>query len=710
MPHTLKSPARGMLRFLPLACVLLPVLALILVGAWRYVQLWNEAEDRLDRTVRVAAEHARGVLDTTQALLDRVRDAAGSAHGAEGLAAQQSALHAALAAMARDKPQLQGIFIFGPDARPKAASRFYPAPDVWVGDRDYFLWHQQGGRGVYISQPLVARTTGEPFMDVSVGRSDAGGRFDGVISISLLAPYFEAFYADLTREEQGMALMLFRADGGVFARTPRSLHVERLPADSLVMPELAQGRTEGRAHGISGVDGRERLAHFRQVGHFPLYVSAAMESAAVRARWLQEMAILALFGLPAAFGLAFAVRTVITRGNASVEAARRLAESLRLQQEMQSTLLQAQKLEALGRITGGVAHDFNNALMVMSNSLALLRIKHPGVSSTYLAPMDRALNAATQLTRQLLAFSRRQALVPEQVLLQRHLPTTADLLRPVLGSRVDLRIEVAPDTAPIRVDTAEFELALINLAINARDAMPGGGRFVLRAANAAAPVPGLAGELVMVEAEDSGAGMPPEIVDKVFEPFFTTKPAGQGTGLGLSQVYGMCQRAGGCATVESRPGEGTTIRMFFAVDATPPAAEPARASAEPACAARRRVLVVEDNAAVASALLPLLEAAGCEVRHVDRGDAALALLESATELPDVLLTDVVMPGDIDGLALARSVRQRWPQLRIVVMTGYSEQVEQIAADGFPVLPKPCSLDALSRALNEPQAFGVNSRP
>ena len=291
--------------------------------------------------------------------------------------------------------------------------------------------------------------------------------------------------------------------------------------------------------------------------------------------------------------------------------------------------------------------------------------------------------------------------MPQVIQLAERLPAMQDLIHPVLGGRVQLALSVEPDTAPILVDSAEFELALINLAINARDAMPGGGRFSLSARNARADEvpPLLQGSMVVVEARDTGSGIPPEVVAKVFEPFFTTKPVGQGTGLGLSQVYGLCQRAGGLATVESEPGQGTVVRLFF-----PVAQGSAAAPDVPAALQRnlgKRVLMVEDNDDVAGALQQVIEAMGCTVTRLDRARGALEWLAHQQQqgiLPDLLLSDVVMPGDMDGLALAQQVRETYPQLRLVLMTGYAEQLDAISRLGFEVLPKPCSPEMLARAL------------
>ena len=322
---------------------------------------------------------------------------------------------------------------------------------------------------------------------------------------------------------------------------------------------------------------------------------------------------------------------------------------------MEDALRQAQKLEALGRLTGGVAHDFNNALMVISNNLFLLRRKHPEADGPQVESIGRAVGSATKLTRQLLAFSRRQALVPEHIRLQDKVPALRDLLAPVLGSQVQLALDAAPDTRAILVDAAELELAMINLAINARDAMPAGGRFEVAARNASGPLPPpLEGPMVLLEVTDTGLGIAPEVLDKVFEPFFTTKPVGEGTGLGLSQVYGLCQRAHGMATVESRLGLGTTVRLFF------PATEAKPGGPAPVSAVLRQidrtVLLVEDNEEVASALQPVLESMGCKVQWMSRATAARDWLGEQGSLPDLMLSDVMMPGEMDGLALAQHVR------------------------------------------------------
>jgi nitrogen-specific signal transduction histidine kinase len=397
-------------------------------------------------------------------------------------------------------------------------------------------------------------------------------------------------------------------------------------------------------------------------------------------------------------GLFLVGRVALRRAREAVDVAQRLREESIARQRVEQTLLQAQKLEALGRLTGGVAHDFNNAMMVISNSLYLLKRRHPGLDLPEVDPIGRAVDSATKLTRQLLAFSRRQALMPQHTRLQERVPQLEALLGPVLGSLSRLKMSVHADTAPILIDSAEFELALLNLAINARDAMPGGGDLSIAVRNATVPPPNLHGRFVLIEVSDTGVGIDPACIDKVFEPFFTTKPVGEGTGLGLSQVYGLCQRAGGHATIRSQPGAGTTVSLYFPA-ASAAAVEPtgtANATDRPGLGLS--VLLVEDNPEVADSVHDVLLSLSCRVEWLARADEAKTWLQTQAQLPDVLLSDVVMPGEMDGMALAHHVRSRYPGIRIVLMTGHAAQLSALSADGFVVLPKPCSADALAATL------------
>ena len=540
-----------MLRWLQALCLILPVLAFLGAGTYRYMQMREETQLRLDRSLRVAAEHALKVLDTSEGLLDRVDDLASSLAGPP-TERQEALLHRQLRALAEKKRQLQGISIVGPDGRLRATSRFLPAPALELSDRDYFRWHREGHDGLFISGPLISRTKNESMFSLSIAHKDADGEFDGLVAVNLLTQYFADFHSELVADEPGMAITMLREDGLIFSRTPDAKGgPSALSPNSPVMALIRQGQTAGRTMGVSSVDGKDRLLAFQKVGDYPVYLGTGMDLADLRARWAREMAWLASFCLPPMLALFFVARLALRRSRDAIDSAHRLQQETEARRHLEDALLQSQKLEALGRLTGGVAHDFNNALMVMSNNLAVLKIrKVPGIDQQT-ESMGRAVASATKLTRQLLAFSRRQAMVPQHTVLQDKLLAVGELLHPVLGGQVRLEVTVAPDTRPIRVDAAEFELALINLAVNSRHALgPSGGYFRVHAQNAEAGLsPLFQGPMVVVQASDNGAGIAPEVLAKVFEPFFTTKPVGEGTGLGLSQVYGLCQRAGGLATI-----------------------------------------------------------------------------------------------------------------------------------------------------------------
>ncbi len=693
------SASLSSLRSLVILSIALPVVVYAAVGIYRWQQIRAEAEVRIDRSLRIAHEHALRVLDTNEAMLGRVLDTLGNEE-MPGLRQREKELHDWLRAATLNKPQVQSIIVHGPNGEPLVSDVRFPMPQVDLSDRDYVRHHQSVRGQLYVSGLIVGRTNGQTVFTMSRGRNAPDGRFLGLVSMNLLPSYFHDFYKDLVADEPGLAVNMLREDGSIFTRWPA---LQNSPAslspDSPVMKLIRSGQIAGQTLGVSSVDGRERLLSYHKVGDYPIYLGTGMDLTEVRKRWFEEMGWLAAFGLPPLVGLFLAARVGLRRTRDALASAERLNQETIARRRVEEALVQAQKLEALGRLTGGVAHDFNNALMVISNNLFLLKRKHPTADGPQVESIARAVDSATKLTRQLLAFSRKQALVPEYVVLQDKLPTLQDLLGPVLGSQVHLSLDAAPGTLPILVDAAEFELALINLAINARDAMPSGGSFRITAHNATMhEQPALlTGQMVVVEVIDTGTGIAPDLLDKVFEPFFTTKPVGEGTGLGLSQVYGLCQRAGGVATVHSELGAGATVRLFFPATQKRPEGETS-AKPEQRRHLGKNILLVEDNDDVAAALQPVLEAMGCTVTRLDRAALARDWLARQDKLPDLVLSDVVMPGDMDGVALAQHVRQRFPQLRLILMTGYAQQLESISKMGFEILPKPCSPDMLADAI------------
>jgi len=370
-------------------------------------------------------------------------------------------------------------------------------------------------------------------------------------------------------------------------------------------------------------------------------------------------------------------------------------------EQTREQLAQAQKMEALGQLTGGVAHDFNNLLMIVSGYAQLLQRRLRGDKDKQAVEAIRtAVNRGEKLTRQLLTFSRRQQLMPVAVDLRARIDAVRDMLAPSLRGDISLVCDIEDGIWPVEVDLGELELALVNVAVNARDAMADGGTITLSARNVVLK-PGsaagdLSGEFVAVAVIDTGAGMPPEVLQRVFEPFFTTKPVGKGTGLGLSQVHGFASQSGGAVTVTSEPGRGTVVTIYLPRSTRAVAAERGEGAAWGGGAAQGAVLMVEDSHDVAEVTSALLEQLGYRVVRADNGAEALRHLQQGIEV-DLLFSDIVMPGGIDGLSLAQICRERFPNIPVLLTSGFSDAAQ--AADGrFDILRKPFELGALERAL------------
>lgn len=366
-------------------------------------------------------------------------------------------------------------------------------------------------------------------------------------------------------------------------------------------------------------------------------------------------------------------------------------------QEAQQQRAYSQKMDALGQLTGGVAHDFNNLLMVVTGHTELLKQKvgdDPRIARAVEA-IELATARGETLTRQLLTFSRRHTVSPSVFELAGRIDAFRTMIASSMGAMVKLVATIEPQVWPVRVDVNEFELALVNITLNARDAMPSGGVISLTAENVALSgnetLAKVAGEFVALRITDTGTGIAPDLLPKVFDPFFTTKPAEKGSGLGLSQVYGFAHQSGGTVSIESELGKGTGVTLFLprgheTADAVQEAPETESANGG-------TVLLVEDNPDVAEVNVAMLEELGYRVRTV--GDAAAALEAIGEETFDLVVSDIIMAGPLDGLALARTLRERQPGLPVLLVTGYSHAANG-ASDDFIVLRKPFKLAELSR--------------
>ena len=374
---------------------------------------------------------------------------------------------------------------------------------------------------------------------------------------------------------------------------------------------------------------------------------------------------------------------------------------------MQSVLAQAQKMEAVGQLTGGVAHDFNNLLTIVRSSVDFLR--RPDLTEDrrlrYVEAISQTVDRASKLTGQLLAFARRQALTPTVFDVGRQVESVVDLIHPLVGERVAIETRLCPTACFAKADVSQFETALINLAVNARDAMNGEGRLRIEV-DAVGDVPAIrghasaSGAFVVVSVTDTGAGIAPEHLARIFEPFFTTKEVGHGTGLGLSQVFGFAKQSGGEVDVDTVPGRGTVFRLYLphVEGARAPDLAPGRRSQRPHAAGEHlRVLLVEDNDEVGRFAIEMLTDLGYAPTRAANADEALARL-GAGERFDVVFSDVVMPG-ISGLDMARTIRRHFPDLPVLLTSGYSNVLAEQGTHGFELLHKPYSVQALADRLS-----------
>jgi signal transduction histidine kinase len=393
-------------------------------------------------------------------------------------------------------------------------------------------------------------------------------------------------------------------------------------------------------------------------------------------------------------------RALEERADELVRANAELKVQVTERSKAEEQLRQAHKMQALGQLTGGIAHDFNNLLTVIQGSADMLR--RPGLDEAkrvrFAEAVVQASARAAALTGQLLAFARRQPLQPEVIEINDLIRGMTDLLDRTLGERIAVETQLADEACAVEADRAQLESAVLNVAVNARDAMPGGGRLTIRTAPFSE---GESGPMVALSIGDSGTGMDEDTLARAFEPFFTTKETGRGTGLGLSQVYGFASQSGGDVRIESVPGRGTTVTLLLPCSKRSGGRREREVVEGLGSHRQGRILVVEDNEEVGDFAESLLRELGHRVTRVRSGQAAI---EAARALPfDAVFSDVVMPG-MSGLELAEQLAKSAPELPVILTTGYSDEIARTGAGGRPVILKPYRLETLAAAID--QALGT----
>jgi two-component system, NtrC family, sensor kinase len=594
---------------------------------------------------------------------------------------------------------MKSMWIFDAQGRALVNSLVLPAPEIDFSDRNYFKAHVERDIGIFISEALKPRPPyqGAAFFGVSRRRQTDDGSFAGVIQASVLPEYFENFYARIAHDA-GSFFALGLTDGTVLARFPvldRDIQFDRNAAVGIAASPKA-----GLVTMTSPADGIERRLGYQRLAAYPVYISAGLETSAIRSRWLATIGQHLIFGLPATALLFFILALALRRTRRlHAEAARRM--------EAEEALKHGQRLEALGQLTGGVAHDFNNLLTVIRASVDMLRRPHLPEERRlrYVDAISDTVSRAAKLTAQLLAFARRQTLKPEVFDVGQSVQTLTEMIGTLTGSPIEIVTRVPDQPCFINADAGQFETALINMAVNARDAMGGAGRLTITVRAVAelhgpAVLPESPLGYVAVSVDDTGVGIPQEQIGRIFEPFFTTKEVGQGTGLGLSQVFGFAKQSGGEVTVASEVGKGSTFTLYL--PRVSGQGRPQQAPAEDAAPVDGHgmsVLVVEDNIEVGTFAKDALTELGYATTLVHSAMEALAELTRNAERFDVVFTDVVMPG-MTGIDLAQEIRRRHFDLPVVLTSGYSHVLSQNGSFGFELLQKPYSIEQLARVLHK----------
>lgn len=673
------------------ACVAVPVL-LFGLGAWSsYRSTHALADERILHALQIVSEQALRVFQSIEVTFGSIEQMAAS-QGSEAELSER------LKQMVLVLPDVEAIWLLDPQGRVTASSSKYLMPTAAPAITAESAPEAADGSTVMMVGDVVISATREAaFFPVSGRRQGPDGRFAGMTVVSVLTAAFERFYGRLA-EDDGVSFALVREDGAVLARYPGGSRGTQLHPAGSFRTAVMEGRVAAPYTTISDVDGMERRVAVQRLAAFPLFVVSTMRTANIDRQWLAQMLGYLLVLVAVVVPLLLLLWLVLRRTEEVYrEASRR--------EVAEANLRQSQKMEALGQLTGGLAHDFNNLLTIVIGNLdSALRQKPEGRLQQFLNNAMSGAERGAQLTRRLLAFSRKQPLEPRPIDANGLVAGMSELLKLSLGGSIVVSTECESGLWPVQADPVELESAILNLAINARDAMKGSGRLTISTANAVLK-PGdshsfaelAPGDYVLIAVTDTGEGMSAEVIEKAFDPFFTTKGPSAGTGLGLSQVYGFVKQSGGSVRIDSKVGRGTTITLCLPRATASPAAAARPAVPEQAPGAARTVLVVEDDAAVRSYIVEVLRDLGHTVFDVGDGEAALRLVETSGRDIDLLLTDVVMPR-MNGRMLAETIKRRRPDIKVLFMTGYAR--DAVAHDGrldpgISLIQKPITRDDLA---------------
>ena len=682
------------------AAVIFPLL-LFLFASWAsYRNILALADERLTRSLDIQQEEATKTFQLIGLTLSRAAELISGLDEAT-ISSNEQQLNEKFSRLAAAVGIVQSVWVYAPNGEVLATSFMHPPPKQNFSDRDFVVETLKNRGNLYYGKVYLSSFGAEPFFTVS--RSLLADEVAvSILEVSVLPSNFFRFYSALANAN-GLQYALIRDDGTFLARYPKvpAGGSDKLDANTNFHRLISTSPDGGFYNSRSPIDQIDRRYAIRRLQGTPLYLSAGVEDAALRTEWLTGMAYHLIFGIPATT-LMFVMLFVILRRT------QRLYAEIDSRVQVEQALRQSQRLDAIGQLTGGVAHDFNNLLTIILGNLEGLQRRLGDTDPRIERNVSNAIQGAqraTTLIKRLLAFSRQQPLSPAPIDVNQLMSGLSEFLGRALGEEIELEVVRGAGLWPVEVDPAELESAILNLAVNARDAMPDGGKLTIEANNSfldeaycrdhgEAEV----GQYVMISISDTGAGMSNEVKVRAFEPFFTTKQSGQGTGLGLSQVYGFVKQSGGHINIYSEPGEGTTVKVYlkryYGGVIKGETAPRARHSEGGEC-----ILVVEDDNDVRAYIAETLISFGYSVLEADRGEKALRLIDDHPEI-GLLLTDVVMPG-MNGRKLADAARSIRADLKILYMTGYSRNaiVHQGRLDpGVDLIQKPVAAELLAASV------------
>ncbi|GAB0119101.1 ATP-binding protein [Acidisoma sp. 7E03] len=697
--------AQRLLRILFVISLFFPV-ALVALTFWLdYDTEWQEARGALDRQTRIASDNAARVFDAQARVAEQIAQRL-AGMDAEAVRAQELALHQALLALIAPIPDVDGAIIIDRSGRALVAANIYPVPPLNLSDRAYFKATMATPSGHHIGGVMTGSLIKRRFFTFGRQWSDAEGRVLGVIQLLVSPGYFDDFYGALITGDEawtaGQGIALLTADGTHLAGAPKAEMetagggLSAAARRDAFLAAVARAPSGGSYE--EGEGAQAALIVYRPVPGVPLYIRARLAEPTIVAAWTHETAGHLMISMPVALLFAFLAGIALQRVQREEAAYLRLGQEMERRAAAEETLLRAQRLEAVGQVTGGVTHDFNNLLTIVLGCAELLeRRPAPPENVRQLARNIRAAaERGADITASLLAFSRRRPVRAEVIDINQALLAFAPLLRRAATESRVVLFDLAPVVPRVSLDPGQFEAAILNLVGNARDALPAGGRIriVTRAGRNDGDYPEVAAKPVtLVSVSDDGTGMDAATAARAIEPFFTTKEIGRGTGLGLSQVYGFVRQSGGSFAIDSVPGRGTTVHLVLPGCAVEVAPADARGTVGTApFGQNERILVVEDEAPVRAIAVEVLGRCGYCTLEASNGEEAVAMLRAHPDIA-LLFSDIVLSGEMTGLDLVQAARALRPDLRVLMTSGYDSGPER--AGNLPFLRKPYDGAALT---------------